>query len=203
VPVLVAPDHAPVGQHDLSREQLVGRQSVAPAEDADPASEHQTRDAHRRSAAAGDRPSLRVQRVVELAEPGAGPDRHGVAGDRDRAQTAEVDESAGGRGRPGEAMTTRADRDAGARAACERQHLGDVLGRSAAHDRLRPELPETRHRRPAQPLVPRRPLKHDLTRDRIVERRPVRCRRGRAHRGGSSHRRPGVALQQDPLRVDT
>ena len=101
----------PVVQDDARGDELVAREAVQPAEDADPAAEREPRDADRRAAARGDRPAVGLQRVVDLAEPRARADRDRLLVDLDRSHRAGVDQDAGRRRMAGEVVPAAADRD--------------------------------------------------------------------------------------------
>ncbi len=171
--LLVGKQRAPIREHDLGREQLVHRQPVPAPENPDPAAERQPGDPDRRTTAGHDRPAMRVQRVVHGPKPGSGTHAHGAVGDLDRVHQRGVDDDLPTRRAPGEAVTSTADRDRQPSSARECQRFGDILGRPAAHDRLRLHVPEGRNRRLAYQLIVRRPRQQHVAGDRALERAPA------------------------------
>ena len=127
-----AVDDLAAAQNDARAEHLVAREAVQAPEDADPAAEREARDADGRAAPRGDRAPVRRERVVELAEPHARADGHGVAVDVDRAHRARVDQHACGRRGAGEVVTAAADRERLAEARGRRRRPGAWRTRRSA-----------------------------------------------------------------------
>ena len=75
MPAFVAVDDAAVGEDDLRGGELVAGEPVPAAEDAEAAAEDEPGDPDGRSAAGGDRDAVRLQRVVDVAQPRPGADR--------------------------------------------------------------------------------------------------------------------------------
>ena len=75
VPAFVAVDDAAVGEDDLRGGELVAGEPVPAAEDAEAAAEDEPGDPDGRAAAGGDRDAVRLQRVVDVAQPRPGADR--------------------------------------------------------------------------------------------------------------------------------
>ncbi len=150
-------EHPPVGQHDLGAEELVAGQPVRAPEDPQAAAERQPGDPHGRPAAAGDRQAVRVERVVDVAEPRAGADRRHPVLDAHGAHRAHVDEQPLRRRAPAEAVPAAARRHGEPVAAGVRERLGHVGRAATARDRLRPHVLQQRDRRPPQGVVLRRP----------------------------------------------
>ena len=109
--VRVAGHGAAVGQRHLRGAQGVRGQPVAAAEDPQPAAEGQAGDADVRPAAGRDRDPVRRERVVDVAQPRAGPDHGGALGVLDRVQRGDVEHEPVARRRPaGEAVAAAARR---------------------------------------------------------------------------------------------
>ena len=100
----------PSAQHDLGGQQLVAQQPVAAAQDPQPAAEREPGDADVRAAAGRDRDAVRVERVVDRAEPRARPDRRGAVVDAHGAHRRDVDHDALRRRAAGEAVAAAARR---------------------------------------------------------------------------------------------
>ena len=181
VPAFVAVDDAAVGEDDLRRGELVAGEPVAAAEDAEAAAEHEPGDPDGRAAAGGDRDAVRLQRVVDVAQPRPGADRR----DASPSETASIGLTSMRiprvEERPAKQWPPERTARSQAGAAGEGDRLGDVGGRGAAHDGLRADVMEMPDRRPAYGLVPVRTRDQDVARDcapevgdagEIHERRP-------------------------------
>ena len=111
-------------------------------EQAEPAAQGESGDAHRRATAGGDGPSVLVQCVVDLGQPGASPDpRPSVDVDRDRVEAAEVEQQTLGRGAAGEAVPAATRDDVRAGAPCVGDRAVDVTSRRAPDDRPWTDVP--------------------------------------------------------------
>ena len=142
VGVVVGVDDPAVGQHDRGGDQLVARQPVLAAEDADPTAERQAGDPDRRPAAGDDRAALLRERVVDRAELRAGADRRSRSVEAHVVDRADVDQRAGGGRASGEAVAAAADREPVA-APDRVRHL---LGRAALDDPARSDVRVARER---------------------------------------------------------
>jgi hypothetical protein len=74
VGVLVAVDDTPVGEHGARGDELVGREAVGAAQDAQAAAEGQAGDPDGRPAAGGDGAIVGEERVVDVGQAGPGAD---------------------------------------------------------------------------------------------------------------------------------
>jgi hypothetical protein len=185
----VAAGDAPVGEDDPRGAQRVRGQPVQAAEDPETAAERQARDPDGRAATARDRQAVRVEGVVDVAEPRPRADRRRAVRDLHRAQRRDVDDDALGRGAPREAVPAAADCHREPGAARERERRGDVLRAGAADDRRRAGVAEARDRRPAERLVARPARPHDLTGDGGLEAAPVGLRERVRHAPMVANRR--------------
>ena len=139
----VAVDEASVGEHDLSTDEAVARETVRAPQQADPAAEREAGDPDRRSAAGRDGSPVRVQCRVHLRESSAGP--HGgesVVGHGDVVHRAQVEHDPVARRSPREAVAAAARRDAQARGSRVTDRPRDVRRRATADDELRMRVPE-------------------------------------------------------------
>ena len=186
---LVAVDDAAVGEHHPCGDELVAGQPVLAAEDPQPAAEHEAGDPDRRAAARRDRHAVRIERVIDVAEPCAGADRRHPVADRHAVDRGDVDQHPLGRGAAGEAVPAGAHRQLESAAAGGRDRLGHVGGRRAARDRLRPEVVEEPERRPATASYPSVPGTQDAHAEPSPIGGPSRVTGGiscSAHSGGST-----------------
>ncbi len=73
--ILAGRDEGPVGEHDVSRKQVVDAQATTPCQVSEPAAESQTPDSGRRHDAARRSKPERVRRVIDVAPRAAALDR--------------------------------------------------------------------------------------------------------------------------------
>ena len=173
--IRVAGHGAAVGQRHLRGAQGIRGQPVAAAEDPQPAAEGQAGDADVRPAAGRDRDPVRRERVVDVAQPRAGPDHGGALGVLDRVQGRDVEHEPGARRRPaGEAVAAAARRHGQPRGRGERERRGGVALARAADDGLRSHVREVRDRRAARGVVARRVRQDDLAVEGVLQGAPVR-----------------------------
>jgi hypothetical protein len=109
---------------------------------------------------------VRLESVIDVAEPRAGADRHDAVADGDLVHPADVEDDARGGGAPGEAVATGPHRELESFVAGERDRLGDIGRRGAQHHDLRTDVVEAPDRRPADGLVRVLAGDHDLACDR-------------------------------------
>jgi hypothetical protein len=172
--VLVAVDDATVCQHDPRSDELVGGEPVPATEDAKPTAERQPGDPDRRAGAGGDRQTVTVKPLVDVAEQRPGLDRGKAVGDRDGAHLAHVDQDSAGRRAAGETVPAAPRSDLGSDSSCERDRLGHVGCGHAKHGRLRRDVLELRPGGLAQDLEVGRVARNDTPLHHGLERRDRR-----------------------------
>ena len=128
--------HVAIGSDDVDREQRVAREPERARHESVAAAEGQTGDADGGAGARRHRDVLRVERVVEVVEAHARThlDGPGLGVDLDVAKSCDVEYEFGA-GRPAAvAVTTAADRDAGAVVTSQPDDRRDVVHVSGLHD---------------------------------------------------------------------
>jgi hypothetical protein len=171
--VLVAFDHATVGQDELRPQQVVAGQAVLAAEDSQAAAEGEAGDPDRGTAAGGNGQAMGGQRVIELAEPHAGTHGRHVPRDRHRAHGPGVEDNPVGRGPPGNRVPAVPDHRRQAKPTRDGKGRGYVRGGRAQDDGRRPQMLKARHHGLAHRLVVGRARQDDVAIDRPSQRTPV------------------------------